>query len=443
MLGESTTTTVNYEPKNKETENSLLKHSGLNVLLKDNKMYCYNNKNNTTNVWRNNIETNIYSRKCISNTILYRKEWFFPDTFTQTESTILKSLGGMNPSASTQTENSAQVHGDTMLNSIIKRRRSESFLLKSNSFSKEIMDMEYDILKHNIVKDFCKVPSSKKLITLHKNENVGKLKNSSISRIPLRTKYTRKNKYSMLRKEQNYLRKKKYTIYAKNKRSRKHSYKTVSQNLVKSDYGNIWQNTLKFGYNFDISSCKKLTQRIKKYGAKWSLKIFQVFADLGVTLKSSLTNLYKLYEAQSFSYCRCNDYQKEIDRLSLKLSELHSDIEALKSRYIEYASVRERIQELSKKLENISKETESFVTVKLQLETLEKEFKNTAPQVMTAVPPPPPPLPPPPVPITYSTSFIRVIKNERKFIEADPSRPIITLEDILKVKLKKISVTNI
>lgn len=64
-------------------------------------------------------------------------------------------------------------------------------------------------------------------------------------------------------------------------------------------------------------------------------------------------------------------------------------------------------------------------------------------------PPPPPPLPPPPPPLppqllkTNSTS-LKITKKVTKSgdSEKENSRPIISLDDILKVKLKKTSVSN-
>ena len=64
------------------------------------------------------------------------------------------------------------------------------------------------------------------------------------------------------------------------------------------------------------------------------------------------------------------------------------------------------------------------------------------PPPIAYVPPPPPPLPPVPPPLPPSTPTGRKIKinRESKQKENESVRPIISLDDILKVKLRKTGV---
>ncbi|KAK5637919.1 hypothetical protein RI129_012214 [Pyrocoelia pectoralis] len=163
-----------------------------------------------------------------------------------------------------------------------------------------------------------------------------------------------------------------------------------------------------------IETCAHIVSKLKKYHGRYSsqlpTKVFDLFTWLGVAIKQSLVSLYKFYTHRNTSHCEnCNQYLGQIAALSSNIENLRSEMKD------------EIKQQLCKFEENIK-----------------RHLSDTRLAPIHTVPPPPPPPPPPPLLPSLTNSSKIVRKTEVKKSQ-DVVKPIISLDDILNVKLRKIS----
>ncbi|XP_045468845.1 uncharacterized protein LOC123676729 isoform X2 [Harmonia axyridis] len=193
----------------------------------------------------------------------------------------------------------------------------------------------------------------------------------------------------------------------------------------------------------------QLIDKIGNYGlydvVKWSSKLFKVFLDLG-----NFKKFYKYIDqrCQSFNnMCNCLGYRQEIDHLVRKINQLESRFNESQSKIKEQQNRFETTDDLDKKMEELELKLESYYSLKSELAGIKKQLNGSFTNISPPIPPPLPP-PPPPLPtfsqtkISSSKSILKALQKERKLNNHENSRPIITLEDILNVKLKKIAVTR-
>lgn len=127
----------------------------------------------------------------------------------------------------------------------------------------------------------------------------------------------------------------------------------------------------------------------------------------------------------------CRVYVEQITSLSTKVDNLNEEIGKMKEGLYELDVMKKKIKDIEEKLDN--------------------RLTHVAPPLgPSPPPPPPPPLPPPPPPLPLPTmvscpAVARHAKttNSKKIDKknCENSRPVISLNDILNVKLKKTSVS--
>ncbi|KAB0796015.1 hypothetical protein PPYR_10076 [Photinus pyralis] len=178
------------------------------------------------------------------------------------------------------------------------------------------------------------------------------------------------------------------------------------------------------------------SSKLEKFNKKYQLfiQVIELCMWLWTTLKEGLISVYNLYSTQYFTHSVCNNcikYHNKITELTSSVENLHSEMLRMRE---ENKKDWERMRDDNKK---------DWESVKQQLLNLEQNRRDlvstgaVAPVQLIPPPPPPPPPPvlvPPTVPVAVSKTKLVDKKKPREIVQ-----PIISLDDILKVKLKKVS----
>ncbi|XP_019878294.2 uncharacterized protein LOC109608059 isoform X2 [Aethina tumida] len=253
----------------------------------------------------------------------------------------------------------------------------------------------------------------------------------------------------------------------------------IRRRSVEIDDGNVRENLL---------------MKLKKYSklsAKWSMKVVDVCAQLGISLKNlflillmilqSLSSICHAYQERRSKReeCKCEQYQKEIGQLNGRIQELTTELVVMRTR-LEIQKEGDKLNGFHESLRKVQDDLKQIVELKSEVESLKAQFANfkgpssetttsnpapapapapatlvvptikitEAPAVLPPPPPPPPmpallpPPPPPPMPTAASMPSTKLSSKGTKHREAmskskSDSRPMISLDEILKVKLKK------
>ncbi|KAF5284616.1 hypothetical protein FQA39_LY16974 [Lamprigera yunnana] len=199
-----------------------------------------------------------------------------------------------------------------------------------------------------------------------------------------------------------------------------------------------------------VEMCSQIASNIKKYHGRYSsllpTKIYDLCIWLGDTLKRGLLSLFKLYNyPKKNSYVNCTNYMNDLVALTASFQNLKLEIMNLRSEIINQRSeqVNLRSEIINLKEDNIERwnKLHNFVSQELykfegNLKSNLRETKISSTQSYVIPPPPPPPPPlsaPPPMLLVPPSSGTRTEKN------IEIGKPVISLDDILKVKLRKIS----
>lgn len=235
-----------------------------------------------------------------------------------------------------------------------------------------------------------------------------------------------------------------------------------------------------------LGAMKKVLKNVHKYGAvtaKWTMSLFSVCMRLGFSIKPVSVFTYSVYcfllntssnwrtffqkiestpcthteDLETIKTCTCNHHQAEINSLKTKISELGNNIEDLKKQLLQNLENNQKMETLNATLEELSKEIENLKLLKEEFDNLKNRVNTMSfctisqnPMSVTsiqgpALPPPPPPPPPPLPPLLPQVNKLNIIKKITGQSKAknETPRPMISLDDILKVKLKKTSVSTI
>ncbi|XP_030755008.1 cyclin-dependent kinase 12-like isoform X2 [Sitophilus oryzae] len=228
----------------------------------------------------------------------------------------------------------------------------------------------------------------------------------------------------------------------------------------------------RFSNNSRVGLYEKMINKIRKYSrvsARWSYRMVDICSQLGIQIKKSLTSLCKVYEKNTVQecterVCKCEELREQISNLNTHISGLNSEIENLKQQLHENNDNKNSdIEKLNTEINKIKQELSRVTDVRSELTSLKEQFQcfktrsieqaaTSAPSsvVNSAPPPPPPPLPPPPPPppppllMVQKPQKLGLGKRAKTTlgipsVEKSDSRPVISLDDILKVKLKKAS----
>ncbi|XP_074041875.1 uncharacterized protein isoform X2 [Leptinotarsa decemlineata] len=214
-----------------------------------------------------------------------------------------------------------------------------------------------------------------------------------------------------------------------------------------------------------MGTCQKVFMRLKKYceaSQNWSTKIFETCAQLGLQLKNSLSSLCtndhfnSINKCGEEARCRCEEYRQEICNLNVKINELSEEMKFVKSQIDIQKNYKTNIEHLNDELQMIKEEMKQFKELRSELESVKdriscmKSATPCTPMIQTALSmpplPPPPPPPPPPLPPSeplVTASKLKIAKKTTTMTSGkENSRPVISLDDILKVKLKKCTDRN-
>lgn len=137
-----------------------------------------------------------------------------------------------------------------------------------------------------------------------------------------------------------------------------------------------------------------------------------------------------LPSAESFSECKCEVYKSEIDSLSKKLDEMSSELSDVRQKLSQFEEVKKDLEDIKRELEILRK-----------TKSTGGGCGNECNLISGGSPSPPPPPPPPPMYISVPIVRPRVLKKSCDNKVNEHSRPRITLDDILKVKLRKTAVS--
>ncbi|XP_017781390.1 PREDICTED: uncharacterized protein LOC108566152 [Nicrophorus vespilloides] len=204
----------------------------------------------------------------------------------------------------------------------------------------------------------------------------------------------------------------------------------------------------------NTSSSSSLISRFrsfhKKHSSKWADKIIEVCSWFGISIKMGLLAMYnKTKSDATLSQCTCDDYKSKLDEICKKMSELDEahqrEVSVLNKEVAELRMEVKDLSQLRQELEAIKVALANTPRPSLCADHTPKPPPPPPPFIsMAAAPPPPPPPPPipPPMPLCTSTPISRGIKINRNAAKEDKGdkengRPVISLDDILKVKLRK------
>lgn len=183
---------------------------------------------------------------------------------------------------------------------------------------------------------------------------------------------------------------------------------------------------------------KIFTPKPRKNYLKYSLPIHRIYSWLQILLKKSYATLtrflYGIRNHKSFTQesVKCLTCKEEIRVLTNKITVLENELQTVKEELKSIEGLRGEIKEINKLREQLFSKTKST---------------GCMPSIQTTssppAPPPPPP-PPPPMPIFVPPPVSRPLKNSKKAENSNEnSRPLITVEDLLKVRLKKITSSSV
>ncbi|CAH1999981.1 unnamed protein product [Acanthoscelides obtectus] len=216
-----------------------------------------------------------------------------------------------------------------------------------------------------------------------------------------------------------------------------------------------------------IENQERFFTKLRRYGRNtrsWSSRIISLCQRIGSELRNGLQSLCNLYNPGNVTLnlsvnrtnndeiveCnKCVEYKVELDRHAREIENNKREIENNRK---EIENERREKDRLSIRIEQ---QQDELVKLKENLKEIQNRIRSCPPPppppCPTSFPPPPPPLPnpppPPPPPLpplsltAPSSTSLKITKNEKNGggrTAAQP-RPVISLEDILKVKLKKAS----
>ncbi|KAL1500809.1 hypothetical protein ABEB36_006251 [Hypothenemus hampei] len=204
-----------------------------------------------------------------------------------------------------------------------------------------------------------------------------------------------------------------------------------------------------------IGVYEKMLNRIQKYSkasAKWSMRLMESCSQLGLQIKNSLASMCNVQSNRSIEewtpkFCKCEEYKMEINNLNVKILQLNEELKQLTQQLNTHCEDIGQLKEIQK----IKAELATYKDLRQEIVILKEQFacfKNqtvSKTSVLAPAPPPPPPPPPPPLPLATTHVPVKLHLNHKsrslldtKSLNND-SRPIISLDEILKVKLKKTS----
>lgn len=158
--------------------------------------------------------------------------------------------------------------------------------------------------------------------------------------------------------------------------------------------------------------------------------------------------MYKNFEYQKCEslqkICNCQQFHLQMGHLLSRIHSLESNLHVSQVKLNEQQKKIDNTEDLERKIDEMKRKLESYEVIKSELADIRKQLSSSS-----AVVPPKPPVPPPPPPLpVFSISakntcntFLKMVHSEKKLISYENPRPMITLEDILNVKLKKTSVS--
>ncbi|XP_044764229.1 shootin-1-like [Coccinella septempunctata] len=431
---------------NEELAERRLDRNLVDVNLLNSRKLCNNDRNRRILLTLKSYP-NLFQSYYFSNNFLPTMRKYSISTSTQTSQN-----GGYNQETSTvSTQTHVRMQQSEKFNINIKssrRSKSDSSLLKNfsqkekNRTNKLNSAEDNETLK-NLVNEY-KEKINKKIIFLHRNENIGKPQTLK-SKVALKKEGNRLMQHKRINKRTRM--KLKSRVYTRTKPKRQSYIHEMNRKLTEKG---------KLEKNEDCrASYHKFIDKVQKYSwttiSEWSSKLLTIFSDLGISLTKSVTNLYNYYEYQgctpSDTLCYCRDFHHKIDHLIWKMNQLENNLYISQAKLNEQQRKIENAESLEIQIEQMRRKLESYDSLKAELADLKKRLNGSS----AAGAPPTPPLPPPPPPLPVfslttncaSKTFLRVEQNDRKLINYENPRPIITLQDILNVKLKKISVTNV
>ncbi|XP_056636095.1 uncharacterized protein LOC130444838 [Diorhabda sublineata] len=207
---------------------------------------------------------------------------------------------------------------------------------------------------------------------------------------------------------------------------------------------NFSRNISKKSFNVSISNTETTRfffgnlKRYYKIVYNWIIRIWEICSNLGTNLKKDTVDGGEGIADPFHGMCdKCLQCKENISILSKKIEELT----VLQSGHLE------QMKTLSQQLHQIKQQVDKLNDFQTELEMLKEQVKMAKPASLVpsvlppAPPPPPPPLPPPVLPLseTKTFNFQKKSSSGTKAVTNENLRPVISLEDILKVKLKKTS----
>nr|CAH7746969.1 unnamed protein product [Callosobruchus chinensis] len=257
--------------------------------------------------------------------------------------------------------------------------------------------------------------------------------------------------------------------------SRRRSFTMSPKSLARVSKLNRTRRSIDLAIHMDrsisvIENQEKLFTRLRRYGRitrTWTSKIISLCHKIGLELKNSLQSLCSAYSPGNKSLdlsinnktsngaVQCNmclEYKAELDKY---VKEIESNRREIESSRREIQNNRDQIESEKKERERLyirlEQQHDDLVKLKENLKEIQNQMRSRPAPTAGSFPPPPPPppcLPPPPPPPLPPLSLgplcstsLKITKKERNAgaTNAGQARPVISLEDILKVKLKKTS----
>ncbi|VEN63588.1 unnamed protein product [Callosobruchus maculatus] len=256
--------------------------------------------------------------------------------------------------------------------------------------------------------------------------------------------------------------------------SRRRSFTMSPKSLARVSKLNRTRRSIELAIHVDrsisaIEDQEKLFTRLRRYGRvtrTWTYKIISLCHRIGLELKNSLQSLCNAYSPGNKSLdlsinktsddaVQCNmclEYKAELEKYAKEIESNRREIDNARR---EIQSNRAEIESEKKERERlyirIEQQHDDLVKLKENLKEIQSQMRSRPPASVGSFPPPPPPppcLPPPPPPplpplslAPMGSTSLKITKKERNAggTNAGQPRPVISLEDILKVKLKKTS----
>ncbi|KAH1018773.1 uncharacterized protein LOC109537078 isoform X2 [Dendroctonus ponderosae] len=203
----------------------------------------------------------------------------------------------------------------------------------------------------------------------------------------------------------------------------------------------------------------RMVNKIKRYSkasAKWSTKVMDSCTQLGIQIKNSFSTICQVANDRSMlecsqSSCDFEICKMEIENLNKKLDEVNAKIAKLMEGGKDGLKHLENMTKLHEEMEQMKLKLSSYTSLRTELDSMKKEIQSIKSSGLVgierasslapiAIPPPPPP-PPPPMPEPPKGPSNRILIKSKSTLGCLSSRaedrPVISLDEILKVKLKK------